>query len=171
SAFVMGSPSGPGAGALKLALLQLRGRRRQGDNVWQTPIRPRSGWASATISGFPAWLPARLAELGCDLLVYPGAFNTTTGPAHWELLVRATASAESASSLPSALQQQHPRIRWLRCPRPQHGGGSWAPCWPTAEDRTRAASLWTIDPARCDSVRQQIPLLKQQRPGLYGGSV
>ena len=28
---------------------------------------------------------------GCSLLVYPGAFNLTTGPAHWELLLRARA--------------------------------------------------------------------------------
>jgi omega-amidase len=28
---------------------------------------------------------------GVKLLVYPGAFNTTTGPAHWELLQRARA--------------------------------------------------------------------------------
>ncbi|KAL0491538.1 omega-amidase [Acrasis kona] len=27
----------------------------------------------------------------CSLLVYPGAFNMTTGPAHWELLARARA--------------------------------------------------------------------------------
>ena len=27
----------------------------------------------------------------CNLLVYPGAFNLTTGPAHWELLQRARA--------------------------------------------------------------------------------
>nr|XP_046155414.1 omega-amidase NIT2 isoform X2 [Oncorhynchus gorbuscha] len=35
---------------------------------------------------------AELAQLyskkGCQLLVYPGAFNMTTGPAHWELLQR-----------------------------------------------------------------------------------
>ncbi|XP_063126479.1 omega-amidase NIT2 isoform X3 [Rattus norvegicus] len=29
------------------------------------------------------------ARRGCQLLVYPGAFNMTTGPAHWELLQRA----------------------------------------------------------------------------------
>jgi len=29
--------------------------------------------------------------VGCQLLVYPGAFNMTTGPAHWELLARARA--------------------------------------------------------------------------------
>jgi omega-amidase len=29
--------------------------------------------------------------MGCHLLVYPGAFNLTTGPKHWELLARARA--------------------------------------------------------------------------------
>ena len=27
--------------------------------------------------------------LGCKLLFYPGAFNMTTGPVHWEPLIRA----------------------------------------------------------------------------------
>ena len=27
----------------------------------------------------------------CSLLMYPGAFNLTTGPAHWELLLRSRA--------------------------------------------------------------------------------
>eukprot|EP01080_Neovahlkampfia_damariscottae_P000441 gene441-6854_t len=38
---------------------------------------------------------AELAQLyqrkGCKLLLYPGAFNMTTGPLHWELLTRARA--------------------------------------------------------------------------------
>ena len=32
-----------------------------------------------------------LRQAGCTMLVYPGAFNTTTGPLHWELLSRARA--------------------------------------------------------------------------------
>lgn len=32
-----------------------------------------------------------LTRRGAQVLVYPGAFNTTTGPAHWELLARARA--------------------------------------------------------------------------------
>ncbi|KAF8835439.1 carbon-nitrogen hydrolase [Paxillus ammoniavirescens] len=31
------------------------------------------------------------ARKGCHVLIYPGAFNTTTGPLHWELLQRARA--------------------------------------------------------------------------------
>jgi len=30
-------------------------------------------------------------NMGCNMLVYPGAFNMVTGPAHWELLIRARA--------------------------------------------------------------------------------
>lgn len=28
------------------------------------------------------------ARKGCVAMVYPGAFNTTTGPLHWDLLMR-----------------------------------------------------------------------------------
>ena len=31
------------------------------------------------------------AARGCHVLIYPGAFNLTTGPAHWELLMRSRA--------------------------------------------------------------------------------
>ncbi|KAF8629496.1 hypothetical protein AX15_003413 [Amanita polypyramis BW_CC] len=33
-----------------------------------------------------------MARKGCHLLVYPGAFNCTTGPLHWELLQRSRAT-------------------------------------------------------------------------------
>lgn len=36
-------------------------------------------------------LAMRMRKEGCKLLIYPGAFNTTTGPLHWELLARARA--------------------------------------------------------------------------------
>jgi len=39
---------------------------------------------------FPEYA-AVLARRGAQVLVYPGAFNTTTGPAHWELLARSRA--------------------------------------------------------------------------------
>ena len=36
-------------------------------------------------------LAVLMREENCKLLIYPGAFNTTTGPLHWELLQRARA--------------------------------------------------------------------------------
>jgi omega-amidase len=38
---------------------------------------------------------------GCKLLIFPGAFNLTTGPAHWELLQRARAVDNQVSRLTS----------------------------------------------------------------------
>jgi predicted amidohydrolase len=33
------------------------------------------------------------APVGCHALIYPGAFNLTTGPLHWSLLQRARCAA------------------------------------------------------------------------------
>ncbi|XP_042337233.1 omega-amidase NIT2-like, partial [Plectropomus leopardus] len=45
---------------------------------------------------------AELAQLygrkGCQLLVYPGAFNMTTGPAHWELLQRGRSDGDTVQN-------------------------------------------------------------------------
>ena len=40
---------------------------------------------------FPDLAQIYSRDFGCNLLVYPGAFNMTTGPAHWELLAKARA--------------------------------------------------------------------------------
>lgn len=33
-----------------------------------------------------------IVRIGCDMLLYPAAFNLTTGPLHWELLQRSRAN-------------------------------------------------------------------------------
>jgi omega-amidase len=69
------------------------------------PIFPYSG-RSRTVN----WLPGESTSLslnwilpgtrqGAFLLVYPGAFNTTTGPLHWSLLARARAVDNQESTL------------------------------------------------------------------------
>ncbi|XP_003386492.1 PREDICTED: omega-amidase NIT2-like isoform X2 [Amphimedon queenslandica] len=59
----------------------------------QTPQTFDTEWCKF---GLGICYDARFPELaglyrnrGCKVLVYPGAFNMTTGPAHWELLARA----------------------------------------------------------------------------------
>jgi omega-amidase len=39
----------------------------------------------------PKLLDVNFCDLGCSMLLYPGAFNMTTGPLHWELLMRGRA--------------------------------------------------------------------------------
>ena len=36
-------------------------------------------------------LASLMEKKGAELLIYPGSFNLTTGPLHWELLVRSRA--------------------------------------------------------------------------------
>merc|ERR1719361_2583465 len=40
---------------------------------------------------FPEYALLLTKKYACNMLIYPGAFNLTTGPAHWELLQRARA--------------------------------------------------------------------------------
>ena len=40
---------------------------------------------------FPEYAMLLTKKHECNLIVYPGAFNMTTGPAHWELLQKARA--------------------------------------------------------------------------------
>ncbi|KAB7500417.1 Omega-amidase NIT2 [Armadillidium nasatum] len=65
-------------------------------------LSPGNSLATFEVLGFKVGLgicyDVRFAELaqiyskmGCHLLVYPGAFNMTTGPLHWELLQRGRA--------------------------------------------------------------------------------
>jgi omega-amidase len=102
---------------------------------------------------------------GAQFLIYPGAFNTTTGPAHWELLVRSRAvdhqvfvAAVSPARDPDAAYQAHghsivvdPWGKVLAC---------------TGHDK--ADILYAdIDMSRVDEVRQAIPTSAQRRNEVY----
>lgn len=50
-------------------------------------IAARKGMFLSLLLSFPRVLIPRFA--GCIAMVYPAAFNTTTGPLHWDLLQRA----------------------------------------------------------------------------------
>lgn len=61
----------------------------------QTPTLIQSPWGPIGIGicydiRFPEYA-ILLRKMGARILVYPGAFNMVTGPAHWELLQRARA--------------------------------------------------------------------------------
>ena len=40
---------------------------------------------------FPEFSSILVNQFGCNLLIYPSAFNTTTGPLHWHILQRGRA--------------------------------------------------------------------------------
>uniref|UniRef100_A0A3Q3BC04 omega-amidase n=1 Tax=Kryptolebias marmoratus TaxID=37003 RepID=A0A3Q3BC04_KRYMA len=85
---------------------------------------------------------AELAQLygrkGCQLLVYPGAFNMTTGPAHWELLQRARAVDNQVFVATAS----------------------------PARDEAASYVAWENATYLAD-IRQQIPITSQRRDDLY----
>jgi omega-amidase len=104
------------------------------------------------------------AKKGCQLLLYPGAFNMTTGPAHWELLQRARAmdnqlyvAAVSPSRDPSSSY-----VAW------GHSTvvNPWGKVIATSDENDQIVYA-DIDLAYLDEVRTMLPLTKQKRNDLY----
>ncbi len=106
----------------------------------------------------------RMALKGADLVIIPGAFNTTTGPVHWEIHTR-TRAIENTIYLAACSPAPHPEVGY--------------PAWghsmvvdPFGEilvvaDREERLIFAEFDRARLDEVRRAIPVLSQRRPELY----
>lgn len=111
---------------------------------------------------------AELAQLysrkGCRLLVYPGAFNMTTGPAHWELLQRGRAVDNQVyvATASPARDEAASYVAW----------GHSTVVNPWGEVIAKAGPEETIIYADIDlqylaDIRQQIPITSQRRDDLY----
>ncbi|XP_066455278.1 omega-amidase NIT2 [Eleutherodactylus coqui] len=111
---------------------------------------------------------AELAQIytkkGCQLLVYPGAFNMTTGPAHWELLQRARALDNQVyvATASPARDDKASYVAW--------GHSSVVSPWGEVianADADEAIISADIDLQYLAEVRQQIPIHVQRRHDLY----
>jgi omega-amidase len=110
-------------------------------------------------------------QYGCILLVYPGAFNMTTGPAHWELLQRAravdnqcfvlTASpARSTETDPSSKYPQY--IAWGHSTIVSPWGDVVA-----TMDENEGLVVADLGLSYIQQVRRGIPIGTQRRTDLY----
>jgi len=105
-----------------------------------------------------------LANKGCKLLCFPGAFNMTTGPAHWELLQRSRA-VDNQVYVASVSPARNPDSTYQAW-----GHSSVVDPWGTViatTDHTPSIIYADINLARVDEVRSQIPVLKQKRLDIY----
>uniref|UniRef100_A0A2P2I3B4 omega-amidase n=1 Tax=Hirondellea gigas TaxID=1518452 RepID=A0A2P2I3B4_9CRUS len=104
------------------------------------------------------------AKLGCQVLLYPGAFNMTTGPAHWELLARSRAVDNQvyvASISPArSVDADYIAYGHTLCVDP------WG-CLVAEADETEQIVYAEIDLNEVKSIRQQIPVSQQKRSDLY----
>ncbi|XP_032485637.1 omega-amidase NIT2 [Phocoena sinus] len=104
------------------------------------------------------------AQRGCQLLVYPGAFNLTTGPAHWELLQRGRAVDNQVyvATASPARDDKASYVAW----------GHSTVVSPWGEVLVKAGTeemivYSDIDLKKLAEIRQQIPIFSQKRSDLY----
>ena len=108
---------------------------------------------------------ARLMALrGAKIFIVPGAFNMTTGPAHWEMLFRARAVDNQVYTLGCA-PARDPQAGYV-----SYGNSLVVSPWGEVMARLGAESgvlTADLDLERVNQVRGQLPLLKQRRTDLY----
>eukprot|EP00882_Tetradesmus_deserticola_P011471 GHRQ01012136.1.p2 GENE.GHRQ01012136.1~~GHRQ01012136.1.p2 ORF type:complete len:156 (+),score=36.44 GHRQ01012136.1:2-469(+) len=104
------------------------------------------------------------AQRGVQVLVYPGAFNTVTGPLHWELLARAR-----------AVDNQCYVITCSPARNPDAGYQAWGHSTvvgPFAEvlatcEHEPTTVYAELDFAQVQERRTNLPLVQQKRHDLY----
>jgi omega-amidase len=113
---------------------------------------------------FP-YLAMLLRQAGCRMLFYPGAFNTTTGPAHWELLQRARA-IDTQCYVATISPARNPDSKYQAWGHTT-AVNPWAEVIATTDEHPSIVYA-DYDLARIDEIRSQIPVGVQLRTDLYG---
>ena len=108
---------------------------------------------------------------GCKVLIYPGAFNMTTGPAHWELLQRARAVDGQCFVMTASPARSKPPTEPGKYPHYTAWGHStivspWGEVLATCDDEAGIV-IADLDMSKVDEMRQGIPTSSQKRWDLY----
>jgi predicted amidohydrolase len=105
-----------------------------------------------------------MVQKGAKVIILPGAFNMTTGPAHWELLVR-TRALDNQVYFAAASPARDESAAYIA-----YGNSMVAGPWGDVISRAGYAEeiiYAHIDPGRLDRVREELPLLKHRRLDIY----
>lgn len=104
------------------------------------------------------------SKMGCKVLLYPGAFNMTTGPVHWELLLRGRALDNElyVGAISPARDTDAKYVAWGHTTMVNPWGEVVAT---TEHEETIVYSDLDLD--YVEKVRQMVPLRNQKRNDLY----
>jgi len=103
-------------------------------------------------------------NMGCDLLIYPGAFDLYTGPMHWQLLARGRA-LDTQCYVAGVSQTRDDSAGYIA-----YGHSCLVDPWGRvvkSAEFGEATIVADIDTSVIKQVRQQIPVGMQRRPELY----
>ena len=101
---------------------------------------------------------------GARVLFVPGAFNMTTGPAHWELLFRSRAVDNQIFTVGVAPARDE-QAEYV-----SYGNSMAVDPWGSVIERLgseEAIGLADLDLNKIDDIRAQLPVLSARRPHLY----
>lgn len=109
-------------------------------------------------------MAALYSQKGCKLICYPGAFNMTTGPVHWELLLRGRALDNQlyAAAISPARDEKASYIAWGHSTLVN----PWGEVVKTTEEK-EGVVYGEVDLEFLGGVRDQIPVTKQRRHDVY----
>lgn len=102
--------------------------------------------------------------MGADLIVIPAAFNMNTGPAHWELLLKARAVDNQVFVVGAA------PARDINASYVSYGHSAIADPWGNIiaqADEKETILYGDIDLSRIDKTREALPLLRHRRTDIY----
>ena len=105
-----------------------------------------------------------MALEGARVLLAPAAFNMTTGPAHWELLLRQRAVDDQCFTVGTspARDESASYVAW--------GHSLVCDPWGTVLHQCGSGpevAVTDLDLSRVDAVRQQLPILSSRRTDIY----
>mmetsp|Transcript_16039 Transcript_16039/g.22557 ORF Transcript_16039/g.22557 Transcript_16039/m.22557 type:complete len:293 (-) Transcript_16039:141-1019(-) len=104
-------------------------------------------------------------DAGARLMLYPGAFNTTTGPAHWELLLRARA-LDNQVFVCAASPARSPDLKQYQAWGHSSVVNPWGSVIATT-DHDQDLVVADIDFEEVETIRGQIPIRTQRRDDVY----
>ena len=126
---------------------------------------------------FPEFAMLLTQQYDCKILIFPGAFNLTTGPAHWELLQRARAvdgqcyvmtASPARTSPPNDDDETDTKSKYPHYSAWGHSivVSPWGEVIATC-DEDPAMVVTDLDMSKVDEMRMAIPTMKQKRNDLY----
>lgn len=105
-----------------------------------------------------------MAMMGAEIIVLPAAFNMTTGPAHWEMLLRARA-VDNQVFVVGAAPARDKNASYV-----SYGNSAVVDPWGkivAQADEKEMIIYWDINLQLITKIRQELPLLKHRREDLY----
>lgn len=106
-----------------------------------------------------------MVDRGVELILVPGAFNMTTGPAHWESLMRVRA-VDNQVYLAAASPARNHELSYIA-----YGHSMVVDPWGEVLSQAGASEeiiYAELNSSRINDVRNQLPLLENRRKDIYG---